>query len=582
MKLNTITNKITLLAVGTTILLGVVIGISLSYKITKNAEKEIADLERIMNNNFDSLIKSEVQTVNALLNVVYKKYQNKELTYPQAEKLARDLVRDLRYGKEGYFWLDTPEGINVVLLGREVEGKSRINNLDAKGKYLIQDIIKAGMQPDGGYTSYWFNKKTGSEVYPKRAFAMHNKNFNWVIGTGNYLDDIDKVVADEKQLKQEKISYLQHFLLYITLIIFFISTVVAIVISRRISLPILQVSKHVEDISEGDLSGILKVKSKDEIGALAKSVNKMKEKLREIIATITTGSENLVIASREVNATAEHISNGASVGASSTEELSATMEEIGANTDNNAANATQTQTIAAKVVEQVRSINEAFSKTADAMQTITRKILVINEIATKTDMLAINAAVEAARAGEQGKGFSVVAAEVRKLAERSKAAAIEISDLSHGSISVSKESLTLLQEAIPNILKTADLIEEIKQSSLEQNSSTTQINSAIFQLVNITQQNSAASEELAANSSELESQAERLRESISFFHLEKKTPETELDVLKKENLFYKEFFEKFRNSHDEAKIERPKFTVQQTIKPKDGANINIDDKFEEF
>jgi len=202
------------------------------------------------------------------------------------------------------------------------------------------------------------------------------------------------------------------------------------------------------------------------------------------------------------------------------EESSASMEEMSAAINQNADNARQTESLARKAADDAKESGEAMAKTVTAMRDIASKISIIEEIARQTDLLALNAAIEAARAGEQGRGFAVVASEVRKLAERSQAAAAEINTLSASSLGVAERAGTLLEKLVPDILRTSELVQEIAASSLEQGSGASQVNRALQQLDQVVQQNASASEELASTAEELSSQAEQLQATISFFRLD--------------------------------------------------------------
>jgi methyl-accepting chemotaxis protein len=211
------------------------------------------------------------------------------------------------------------------------------------------------------------------------------------------------------------------------------------------------------------------------------------------------------------------MSQGASEQAAAAEETTASMEEMTASIQQNADNAKQTDKIASKAAEDTQASGSAVAKTVHAMKEVAGKISIIEEIARKTDLLALNAAVEAARAGEHGKGFAVVASEVRKLAERSQTAAAEISKLTADGVKVAEGAGEMLTKLVPDIRKTAELVQEINAASAEQSTGAAQINKAIQQLDQVIQQNSAASEEMASTSEELSSQAEQLQASISFF-----------------------------------------------------------------
>ncbi|MDK4717707.1 methyl-accepting chemotaxis protein, partial [Rhizobium sp. CNPSo 4039] len=214
------------------------------------------------------------------------------------------------------------------------------------------------------------------------------------------------------------------------------------------------------------------------------------------------------------------LSQGATEQASSAEEASASMEEMAANIKQNADNAAQTEKIARQSAKDAEISGQAVDRAVNAMRTIAEKISIVQEIARQTDLLALNAAVEAARAGEHGRGFAVVASEVRKLAERSQAAAAEISSLSGETVTVATEAGDMLSRLVPDIRKTAELVAEISAACREQDIGASQINEAIQQLDKVTQQNAGASEEMSATSEELAAQAEELQASIAFFKVD--------------------------------------------------------------
>ncbi|NDW05584.1 methyl-accepting chemotaxis protein [Jiella pacifica] len=281
-----------------------------------------------------------------------------------------------------------------------------------------------------------------------------------------------------------------------------------------------------ETVAGGDLRTMAAVKSNDEISDVLVTLNRMVEKLREVVGDVASASRNVASGSEEMSATAEQLSQGATEQASSTEEVSASMEQMAANIKQSADNAAQTEAIAKRSATDAIASGEAVAGAVAAMKTIAEKIMVVQEIARQTDLLALNAAVEAARAGEHGRGFAVVASEVRKLAERSQAAATEISGLSGNTVRAAQQAGDMLAKLVPDIQSTAKLVEEISSSSSEQTVGAGQVNSAIQQLDKVTQQNTAAAEEMSSTAEELASQAEQLAGAISYFKLDDGAPST--------------------------------------------------------
>lgn len=269
-------------------------------------------------------------------------------------------------------------------------------------------------------------------------------------------------------------------------------------------------------VAQGDLTITLAKRSENDelMGALSEMVSR----LSEIVSQVMEAAQNVATSSNEMSTSAVQISEGASEQSASAEEVSSSIEEMSSTIQQNSDNSITTEKIAVASAQGMMDVNTAAQKSLEAMRQISEKIKIINDIAGKTDILAINAAIEAARAGEQGKGFAVVAAEVRKLAEVSQKAAVEINELSASSLRVTEESGSMMMKIIPEIQKTAQLVKEIAASSNEQRMGSEQITKAVIQFTQVTQQNAAAAEEMSSSSEELASQAELLKETISFFN----------------------------------------------------------------
>ncbi|MBF0344053.1 MAG: MCP four helix bundle domain-containing protein [Nitrospirae bacterium] len=277
------------------------------------------------------------------------------------------------------------------------------------------------------------------------------------------------------------------------------------------------VTSIAEELSHGNLQ--INVKERSDKDKLMQELSQMVEKLKDVVSRIQLASDEVTDGSTQLSTASQELSQGASEQASSVEEVSASMQQMSANIKSNAENAFQTEKIAIKSSQNAKESGEAVTKTVKAMKDIAEKITIIEEIARQTNLLALNAAIEAARAGEHGKGFAVVASEVRELAGRSQSAAAEINNLVSSSVDVSEKAGEMLKALVPDIQKTAELVQEISSSSSEQNSGADQINKAIQQLDQVIQQNAAAAEEMSTTSEELSAQAEQMQITIGFFKM---------------------------------------------------------------
>lgn len=336
------------------------------------------------------------------------------------------------------------------------------------------------------------------------------------------------VVGSEKDMASDAAASRANYASARTLLIglFGISLVIAIGIGLYITRDLLRqlggepdyISDVATQVADGKLDIVFEDKGKRETGIFL-AMKEMTTRLKQVVSEIQGATENVAAGSEELSATSETLSQGATEQAASVEEVSSSMEEMAANIRQNSENAKQTEQIALKAAQDADHSSEVVMNTVNAMKQIAEKISIVGEIARQTNLLALNAAIEAARAGEHGKGFAVVAAEVRKLAERSGLAAAEISDLSGSSVKVAEEAGEMLQQIVPDIRKTAELVQEIAAASNEQDAGAEQISQAIQQLDQVIQQNASASEEMAATSEELSSQAEQMQQSMSYFTL---------------------------------------------------------------
>lgn len=383
--------------------------------------------------------------------------------------------------------------------------------------------------------------------------------------------------TDQKNKMQSQITTANTTLLAGSALALFFGILIAFVITRAIVLAVNKGVDAAKGMAQGDMGVSIDVDQKDEIGVLASALNTMVQKLKTIVIDVQSASDNVASGSEELSASAEQLSQGATEQAASIEEVSSSVEQMAANIRQNTENAIQTEKIALKVAKDAQETGVAVGETVVAMRNIADKISIIEEIARNTNLLALNAAIEAARAGEHGKGFAVVAAEVRKLAENSGNAAAEISELSGSSVAKAEHAGKMLNDIVPDIKKTADLVQEIAAASKEQDAGAEQINQAVQQLDQVVQQNASASEEMAATSEELSSQAEQMQSTMAFFHIgtestvemTRKTPAQRHGV---------------HTKHTQNQFSAPK--ESKTASPQ-GINLNLendahDDEFERF
>lgn len=479
-------NKMILVMVTALIALTICVLVSTS-SMDKLQDTALDTLETSERTSYDDLIKEQVDSVISLCQTIYDQQQAGVYTEAEAKKLAADLIRELRYGDNGYFWVDTYDGTNVVLLGNATEGTNRYDAVDANGYAMIKDIISAGQQEDGGYVDYVYPKEGETEPSPKRSYSKAFEPYGWVIGTGNYTDYIDESIAATKSDFSAYVASSRNALIIIAVIVEIVMILLLTRITFSVVRPLKKALAHLSGMEQGDFSQPIEedlLKRKDDFGSFSKSLESMRAEMANLIGEVK--SEALEITNmvqdidaniqsldeeiENVSATTQQLAAGMEQTAASSEEIDAMSHEIESAAKSIATRSQDGATEADDIRERAigiksdtekndtrtraihEEINESLTKALEDIKVVDQiNVLAksIMDITGQTNLLALNASIEAARAGEAGKGFAVVADEIRVLAEQSKDAVANIQEVTQNVTSavanLAKDSEKLLE-----------------------------------------------------------------------------------------------------------------------------------------
>lgn len=424
-------------------------------------------METTQRESYDQEIKEQVDNVLSLCQMLYDAYQAGNFSEEQAKELAADQIRALRYGDNGYFWVDQYDGTNVVLLGSDTEGTNRMETKDADGFQMVKEIIRVGQEPDGGYVDYVFPKEGETESSPKRSYSKAFEPFQWVIGTGNYTDFIDEEIATTSTHFNNYVSNSRNLFMGIAFGVEAFLILLLIVITISITRPLRKSLGYINTMEQGDFSMSMEpalLKRRDDFGQLSRSlesmraemsglIGKVKGEATQITAMVQEIDQNIIALDEDIegmSATTEQLAAGMEETAASSEEINAMSHEIedaaksiADRSQDGATEADQIRQRAEKVQSDTEEndkrtktihaeINESLTKALEDIKVVEQiRVLAdsIMDITEQTNLLSLNASIEAARAGDAGRGFAVVADEIRTLAEQSKDTVVHIQEV---------------------------------------------------------------------------------------------------------------------------------------------------------
>ncbi|MFN2410585.1 MAG: methyl-accepting chemotaxis protein [Halomonas sp.] len=504
----------------------------IAYSTTQNANDALAEQRKQL---IEERRKSVSEVVQMARTAIEPIYEDAGANDEEARQRVAELVRSMRFEDNNYIFIYDYDGNNIVTApAPEREGTNMIDAQTPNGTYLIREIIKVA-QSGGGYFSYDWDYPGTDDIEPKHSFVDSLEKWDWLIGAGVYVTDVDETMVDLEAQTAADIRQGIIFAALLGLALFIVVALVAYFFVRRTVGPIKRTSAAMHDIAQGrgDLTRRLAVESHDEIGELSVQFNAFVERMQDTLRDVRHSTSSVYDSAGEISRSSEELSTRTEQAAANLQETSASMEEITSTVNHSADNAQQANKLVQSTAEVAHQGEQSMEQVERTMQDINNSasqisdiITMIDAIAFQTNILALNASVEAARAGEHGRGFAVVAQEVRTLASRSSDASKEIRTLidasvqhTHSGAELVRDAGATMREIVESVAKVTDVIGEISAGAKEQSSGIGQINTAVAEMDTMTQQNAAMVEESTTAAADMRRHAEHLRELINSFVL---------------------------------------------------------------
>ena len=536
--------------------IGMIMMMFLMFLSINNLEKiSIEKIEKALRDDYDEKIKEQVESATSLVDSFMALADKGIITKEEAMQYSADTIREIRFGEDGYFWVDREDGTNVVLLGSETEGTMRLHAPDADGFEFVAAIIKAAKN-GGGYVDYKFPKEGGTEPLPKRAYSLYNEKTGWVIGTGNYIDDVDQKIAAEISSMKKRVILITTTSVVLSIILILFAFATASNISASIIKALRTSFSYIESMAGGDFTTEISeemLNRGDDFGNLAKKLEFLKESVGKLIGSVKEMAEAVDENTYAVDSGITSVNSDIDDVSANTEELSAGFTETASSMDQITGYAVEIEksalelhTKAKNAAEKILDIHHKLTKESKEvscgpvvdsdldsdlkaeLEESLERVKVVEEINSlsdtimgimnQTNLLALNAAIEAARAGEAGRGFSVVADEIRNLSEQSSESVAKIRSITSEVVSSVEGLASVAKRLVEHAESTGSastddyisdsedyanyvdsILEEIEQMSANLQMDIDSINASIGQISDVSGQGAIALDSIAQN-----------------------------------------------------------------------------------